>query len=353
MRNSVTLAMLTAAVGVPYTATETELGRSALQTFQSQTAELAKGSKAVVDAANAHREVELILEQGVQKYRYPDPPQVLAGQMTVPYVSGSTMPGGILPKAGGAAASVAGGQSPGAPGGQGAPAGIPGQRASYGVAGNPANPSTPGGLAANVPNPVATPGGQTGGLSGGLYGGLGAGQPPGTNLGWNGPSLVGGPIHDLREVLRFDVTPDWVTSRFSRVSTVLAETQLEGLRVPLVTGIGTADLAGTLTYYFDYNAKLQRIMMHALTGDVSRLMETMRIHYGLEPESTLDAGVYTRRWNNVPVHFLRVTRAPVVYADALHHKFTIFIELNQPDLRFGISEEANKIIDTDRRTGRW
>jgi hypothetical protein len=123
--------------------------------------------------------------------------------------------------------------------------------------------------------------------------------------------------------------------------------------VPVVTGIGPTDLAGSITYYFDYSGKLQRVMLHGFTGDVSRIVETMTQHYGLQAEASLDAGVYTRRWNGQPVHFLRLTRAPVVYSDALHHKFTVYLELNQPDLRYGISPEAALIIHSDRRTGRW
>jgi hypothetical protein len=185
---------------------------------------------------------------------------------------------------------------------------------------------------------------------GSLVAGANYGTPYNANA---GGALVGGPIYDLREVLRFDISPEWVTSRFSRVTTVLADTELEGLRVPLVTGIGPADLAGSITYYFDASGKLQRVMLHAFTGDASRVVATMTQHYGLQAEPSLDAGVYTRRWNATPVHFLRLTRAPVVYSDALHHKLTVYLELNQPDLRYGISTEAQRIIDADRRTGRW
>ncbi len=54
-----------------------------------------------------------------------------------------------------------------------------------------------------------------------------------------------------------------------------------------------------------------------------------------------------------PVHFLRITRAPIVYSDATHHKFIVFLELNQPDLGYGISEEAQRIMSADHSTGRW
>lgn len=167
------------------------------------------------------------------------------------------------------------------------------------------------------------------------------------------PSLAGNNVEDIREALRFDLTPPAILNRFSRVSTVLADLQLEGLRVPVVTGIRADDLAGTLTYYFDKSGAIQRINLHGFTGDTQRIVTTLSSHYGMQPEPTLDAGVYTRRWNGIPVHLLRITHAPVVFSDAIHQKYTVFLELNQPNLQYGISEEARRIVQTDRWTGRW
>ena len=167
------------------------------------------------------------------------------------------------------------------------------------------------------------------------------------------PTLVGTRINDLREVMRFDISPEWVIQRFARVSTVLADLQLEGLRVPIVTGTRVDDMAGTLTYYFDGAGRLQRVTMHGFTGDPARLVGAMTQHYGLTREPSLEAGVFTKRWNGKPVHFLRLTHAPVVHADAVHQKYTVFLELNQPNLAYGISYEARRIVDSDRLSGRW
>lgn len=297
MRAPHTLALLAAAVGVPYAATETDLGRSAVQSLSTKTASLETPAPPPPppaeaapsddgDSVPAQRELERIWEKSIDRFRYSSTPLV---------VSGPKPPSEMF-----AAAMVS-------------------SRTSRGVLNEEADDAGS--------SPFLGP------------------TPPG--------SLVGGPIQDLREVLRFDITPEWVTSRFSRVTTVLAATELEGLRVPMVTGIGPSDLAGTLTYYFDYSGKLQRVMVHAFTGDASRVIETMTQHYGLQAEPTLDAGVYTRRWNARPVHFLRITRAPVVYSDALHHKYTVFLELNQPNLPYGISTDAEQIIGADRGIGRW
>ena len=167
------------------------------------------------------------------------------------------------------------------------------------------------------------------------------------------PSLAGARINDLREVMRFDITPDWVIQRFSRVSTVLAELQMEGLRVPIVTGTRVDDLAGTLTYYFDRGDRLQRVTIHGFTGDPNRLVGAMTQHYGLTRAPSLEAGVFTKNWNGRPVHFLRLTHAPVIYSDAVHQKYTVFLELNEPNLAYGISPEAQRIVHSDRMSGRW
>ncbi|MEO1529258.1 MAG: DUF6690 family protein [Planctomycetota bacterium] len=167
------------------------------------------------------------------------------------------------------------------------------------------------------------------------------------------PTLAGYSVPDLRSVMRFDIQPEWVIGRFHRVTTVLADLNLEGLRVPIVTGIRSDDIAGTLTYYFDHSGKLQRLTIHGFTGDPKRFAETMVQHYGLQREPALEAGAFTKRWNGRPVHFMRLTHAPVVYSDAVHQKYTVFLELNQPNLAYGISAEAQTIVTADHQTGRW
>ena len=167
------------------------------------------------------------------------------------------------------------------------------------------------------------------------------------------PTLSGFQVNDLREVLRFDISPQWVIQRFSRVSTVLANLNLKGLRVPVVTGIRADDVAGTLTFYFDQTDHLQRLTFHGFTGDPSRFTQVMTSHFGMQREPALEAGAYTKRWNGRPIHFLRLTHAPVVYSDAVHQKYTVFLELNQPNLAYGISDEARRIVESDHYTGRW
>jgi hypothetical protein len=56
-------------------------------------------------------------------------------------------------------------------------------------------------------------------------------------------------ISDFREVLRFDIGPSFVTSRFQRITTVASSTQFDVLRVPFVSGTRPTDITGSLTYF--------------------------------------------------------------------------------------------------------
>ena len=99
------------------------------------------------------------------------------------------------------------------------------------------------------------------------------------------------PSPSLAEVLRFDVTVDWVMQRWPRVSTGLPYLQLQGYRVPLVTGTGVADLAGSLTYYFNAQQQVQRITFRGTTGDPSALVALLAGRYHFARRLTNDPGV--------------------------------------------------------------
>ncbi len=161
------------------------------------------------------------------------------------------------------------------------------------------------------------------------------------------------PILSLAEVLRFDITPIWVMNRFPRTSTVLADMQLDGLRVPLVTGTAPTDLAGTLTYYFDHYKRLQRVTLHGVTGEPSRFVVELQTRYQLQQEPSLGGGLYLLKWNGQPASVLHLAPAPVIYGDAPYSRFNVFLELNQAGLAYGLSPEAQQLIYAGKQTQRW
>jgi hypothetical protein len=161
------------------------------------------------------------------------------------------------------------------------------------------------------------------------------------------------PIVSLSEILRFDITPEWVLGRFPRVSTLLSEMNLDGLRVPLVTGSSPSDLAGTLTYYFDRYKRLQRVTIHASVGDPTRYASELQQAYRLTPEPSLGGYLYVIRWNGTPASILHVTPATVVHSSSPYNRYNLFLELNQAGLAFGLSQEAQQLVDAGRSTNRW
>mgnify|MGYP006966871329 CR=1 FL=1 len=101
------------------------------------------------------------------------------------------------------------------------------------------------------------------------------------------PTITGPASDDLFTLFRFDVSPRWVTERWSRVSTIRAEPGWEGLRVPLVTGTKVDDLAGSLTYYFDSQHQVRRITFHGVTGDERKLVAFVSRVYDMRPDADL------------------------------------------------------------------
>ncbi len=106
------------------------------------------------------------------------------------------------------------------------------------------------------------------------------------------PPLAGQPVRDFGEVFRFDISTRWIAQRWPHVSTGLAQMQLHGFRVPLVTGTDETDLAGSLTYYFGPQQRVERLVFHGTTGDPSRLLSFLARRYRFVHRPVNDAGVY-------------------------------------------------------------
>ncbi|MFN3188941.1 MAG: DUF6690 family protein [Aureliella sp.] len=181
----------------------------------------------------------------------------------------------------------------------------------------------------------------------GSFGGLpmtGADSPIGTGY---------QPIQALREVVRFDINPNWVPARFPRVTRITSNMQLDGMRVPLVTGTQPSDLAGTLTYFFDRYQRVQRITVHAVTGDPSRFLAELQHAYQLQQQPSLGGGLYLKKWNGRPTSLVYTAQAPVLTEDNLYSRFQFFAELNQAGLEFGMSPEAQQLLASSRSRNQW
>lgn len=167
------------------------------------------------------------------------------------------------------------------------------------------------------------------------------------------PTLTGPTTSDLQTVLRFDVTPRWVTERWTRVSTIRAEPGWEGMRVPVVTGTQFDDLAGSLTYYFDAQHQVRRITFHGVTGDERKLVAFVSQVYEMQPDAELAGSVHVARWNGKPTSVLRIALAPVIRSDMPHSRLEILLELNRPGVGFRLSAQSDSILRQHRENRGW
>lgn len=131
--------------------------------------------------------------------------------------------------------------------------------------------------------------------------------PPEQIIAVPGPQSV-----DLADVLRFDLTPKNITERWSRVSTGLTDVRYQGYRVPLVTGSEPADLAGSLTYYFDSHPKLRRITFLGTTGDPQRVTDFVIRQFGMKRHNDGNSRITAYRSRYPYAGTLHVAPAEVV-----------------------------------------
>lgn len=183
--------------------------------------------------------------------------------------------------------------------------------------------------------------------------GIYAGANIGAGVGAGRADVAYQPPIDLRNVIRFDVTPEFVYRSFPRVSTVLSDLNYDGLRVALVSGTQSYDVAGSLTYYFDNSKSVRRIQFQGVTGDAGPLVQLMVQHYRLNPERSLGGQLFTMRWNNRVTSFMHVAPAPVVTAQEPNARFAFFLEINKPSDHYGLSQEAAMMLGQAQAAERW
>jgi hypothetical protein len=147
------------------------------------------------------------------------------------------------------------------------------------------------------------------------------------------PALEGLPIYDFADIFRFDISPGWIMSRWSRVSAGLGTLQLHGYRVPLVTGTAEDDLAGSLTYYFNATQQVQRITFSGTTGDARRLVHFITRRYGFARRVANDPSlfIYEIPEPRGPArNTLQIKPARVLSADRPYQRFDVELALERP-----------------------
>lgn len=87
----------------------------------------------------------------------------------------------------------------------------------------------------------------------------------------------------VAQVLRFDVSKDWVCRTWPRKSTGPTDVGLFAIRVPLVMGTQMSSLVGALTYYFNAQDQVEHISFRGRTGDTTQLVQYLTQSYQFKP----------------------------------------------------------------------
>lgn len=155
---------------------------------------------------------------------------------------------------------------------------------------------------------------------------------PGALLFPSSTPLEGLQTYSIAEVLRMDVSKEWVYQRWARKSTVTAELDLYGVRVPLVTGTQLTDLAGALTYYFGHDGRVHKLSFRGRTADTSQLVHQVVPRYGLARQAAGPGEqLFELRRGDDVISQLRTRPASVLWDSAPHESFDVELDLQRPE----------------------
>ncbi len=160
---------------------------------------------------------------------------------------------------------------------------------------------------------------------------------------------VHGPeFQSLSQILRFDVSPEWVTTTWPLVSTSVRAGDLAGMRLPLVSGTRLVDVAGSLTYWFNPQRQCERIDLAGSTGDTSELVGLLTQGYGLRGEPSPGGMLFVGRdTSGKPGSVLRIRPSQLLRQDQPHRRYAIELELQRPGSTVGISRALRERLHID------
>jgi hypothetical protein len=157
------------------------------------------------------------------------------------------------------------------------------------------------------------------------------GQGPGSSIYVSPAPLEGARFHSVEQVLRFDVTREWVYQNWARKSTGLTDVGLFGVRVPLITGTQIGALAGSLTYYFNTQGQVEHISFRGRTGDTTQLVNFLTRTYAFQrAEAPAGEQHYLVKRGDRLQSELRTRPESVLWSTSPHGSFDVELELARP-----------------------
>ena len=152
------------------------------------------------------------------------------------------------------------------------------------------------------------------------------------------PRVVGPPSIPLEHLLSFDMTPEWISSNWSRVTTRLSDLDLQGWRVPIARGSGPQAFTGSTTYYFDLHRQVQRILLHGYTVDPSEVVNLATTRFRMHRISSRIDDLYEATVDGQVIGALNVRYSAVANRRAAK-SCEILMELNRQGSNYGMTRE--------------
>jgi hypothetical protein len=156
-------------------------------------------------------------------------------------------------------------------------------------------------------------------------------QGSATPVGVSRVALNGTQFSSIEQVLRFDVSKEWVYQNWDRKSTGPTDVGLFSVRVPLVMAPQLYALAGSLTYYFNGQGQVEHISFRGRTGDSTQLVQLLTTRYQFQQiESPVGEQVYQVQNDGQVQSELRTHPEAVLWLNSPNRRISVELELARP-----------------------
>jgi hypothetical protein len=143
--------------------------------------------------------------------------------------------------------------------------------------------------------------------------------------------LNGTQFSSLEQVLRFDVSKEWIYQNWDRKSTGPTDVGLFSIRVPLVMRPQLYALAGSLTYYFNEQGQAEHISFRGRTGDSTQLVQLLTTRYQFQRvTSPTGEQVYQVQRDGQVQSELRTHPEAVMWLNSQNQSIAVELELARP-----------------------
>lgn len=151
------------------------------------------------------------------------------------------------------------------------------------------------------------------------------------------------PVNDLREIIRFDVSPYWVQQRWQPSTRLdLDQDGYYGFRVPLMTDEKVGQLNGALTFYFDGEGVVQRIQFRGTAAETTPLHNLLTQYFRFQAVPDREQ-ILAPIHQNVARGLFRFTD-PMVEVPGQNKKLCeVAFEINSTQGRYQLSEAYRQL----------